>query len=213
MAKQRGAKVVTIDVRRTEATAQSDEVYLIKPGTDAALALALINVIISEKLHDADYIEQYTVGFDKLCVHAKKYTPEWAAALTGLKVDRIIGLARQYATTKPAMLVIGGSSLHKGSNSWTAARAISCLPAVTGNFGKLGGGIGPRHGSTSHGRGMGNITAINRRKPGTYIPNQMGDVVRALNDGKIQVLMLPGCNILSSFPDTGTLMKGLEKVG
>ena len=213
LAKQRGAKVVTIDVRRTEATAQSDEVYLIKPGTDAALALALINVIISEKLHDADYIEQYTVGFDKLGVHAKKYTPEWAAALTGLKVDRIIGLARQYATTKPAMLVIGGSSLHKGSNSWTAARAISCLPAVTGNFGKLGGGIGPRHGSTSHGRGMGNITAINRRKPGTYIPNQMGDVVRALNDGKIQVLMLPGCNILSSFPDTRTLMKGLEKVG
>ena len=213
LAKERGAKVVTIDVRRTEATAQSDEVYLIKPGTDAALALALINVIISEKLHDADYIEQYTVGFDKLDVHVKKYTPEWAAALTGLKVDRIIGLARQYATTKPAMLIIGGSSLHKGSNSWTAARAISCLPAVTGNFGKLGGGIGPRHGSTSHGRGMGNITAINKRKPGTYIPNQMGDVVRALNDGKIQVLMLPGCNILSSFPDTGTLMKGLKKVG
>ena len=168
--------------------------------------LAAVSAVVSKSVF------RPLIGFDKLDVHVKNYTPEWASEKTGVKADKIIKLAQQYATTKPAMLVIGGSSLHKGSNSWTAARPISCLPAVTGNFGKPGGGIGPRHGSSSHGRGLGNITAIERRKPGNYIPNQMGDVVRALNDGKIEVLILPGCNILSSFPHTGTLMDGLAKV-
>jgi len=103
-------------------------------------------VIISEKLHDADYIEQYTVGFDKLCVHAKKYTPEWAAALTGLKVDRIIGLARQYATTKPAMLVIGGSS--EILENWVVGLALAMeAPATVAGWvispPSTGGSLGP----------------------------------------------------------------------
>ena len=211
-AKRRGAKVVTIDVRHSEAAVQSDEVYLIKPASDPALALALMNVIISEGLNNADYIERHTIGFEKLAVHVKQYTPEWAAEVTGLGVDRILGLARQYATMKPAMLIIGGSSMHKGPNGWMAARAVSCLPALTGNLGKPGSGIGPRHGSTCHGRGMGTIAAPNVRKPGDYIPNQMSDVVQALINGKIRVLMLPGSNILSGFADTEKLKVGLKKV-
>ena len=212
-AKKRGAKVITVDVRQTEATAQSDDVYLIKPGTDAALALALMNIIISEELIDDKFVAQHTVGFEQLKNHVKQFTPQWASKLTGLATTEISRLAKTFATVKPAMTIVGGSSLHKGSNSWLAARAISCLPALTGNFGIPGGGIGPRHGSTCHGRSLGTIAASERRLPGTYIPNQMSEIVNALKDEKIQVLMLPGCNILSSFPNTKDLMEGLKQVG
>jgi hypothetical protein len=79
-----------------------------------------------------------------------------AAAITGIAPERIAEVARRYATTKPAMLVLGGSSMHKGSNGWQGARAIGCLPALTGNVGVPGGGFGPRHGSATHGQALNN---------------------------------------------------------
>src|SRR5262249_12497796 len=127
-AKRRGAHVVTVDVRVTEAAAQSDEVFVLRPGSDAALALALIHVGIAEGLEDAHFIARHTIGFEALAKHVQEYTPEWAAAATGIAAERIRDLARRYATTKPAMVVLGGSSMHKGSNGWQAARAIGCLP-------------------------------------------------------------------------------------
>jgi anaerobic selenocysteine-containing dehydrogenase len=151
-AKRRGAYVVTIDVRQTEAVAQSDDVVLLRPGTDAALALAMMHVIISEKIYHEKFVARHTVGIDKLAAHVRQYTPAWAAEVTGIAADRIVALARRYAATQPAMIVIGGSSMHKGTNSWQAGRAISCLPALTGNLGIPGGGFGPRHGSSAHGQ-------------------------------------------------------------
>ncbi|MBV9377014.1 MAG: molybdopterin-dependent oxidoreductase, partial [Alphaproteobacteria bacterium] len=133
-AKRRGAQIVTIDVRLTEAAAQSDEVMLIRPGSDAALALAMMRVIIGEKLYDADFIGAHTLGFEELSRHVRQFTPEWAARETGIDADRIAAFARAYATTKPAMIVLGGSSIHKGGNAWHAARAVSCLPALVGSY-------------------------------------------------------------------------------
>src|SRR5215470_18458684 len=134
-ARRRGARIVTIDVRETEASAQSDETLLIRPATDAALALAMMHVIVTENLADRDFVGRHTVGFEPLAAHVHAYTPEWAAAVTGIAATRIVDLARWYATTRPAMIVVGGSSMHKSSNGWQAARAIACLPALTGQVG------------------------------------------------------------------------------
>jgi anaerobic selenocysteine-containing dehydrogenase len=209
-AKRRGAYVATIDVRRTEAAAQSDEVFVIRPGSDAALALALLHVIIAERLHDAEFIARHTVGFDALAEHVAAYPPEWAAAATGIAPERIRDLARRYAATKPAMVVLGGSSMHKGSNGWHASRAIACLPALTGNVGVPGGGFGPRHGSASHGQALNNdLLALDRRPSGRYGPSQMPRVTQALTDGDVRVLVLFGTDMLSSYADAGSVAEGL----
>jgi anaerobic selenocysteine-containing dehydrogenase len=208
-ARRRGAKVITIDVRRTEAAAQSDEVLLIRPGSDAALAFAVMHVIITEKLHDAAFVGSHTVGFEELSKHVLPFTPAWGAAETRLEASQIISFARAYASTRPAMILLGGSSMHKGANSWHAARAISCLPGLTGDFGLAGGGLGPRHGAQS--AAFRSLAAPERRPPGHYIPNQMPDVTEALSNGRLKVLMLLGTNMLSSFADAGKVANGLDK--
>src|SRR5262245_6714382 len=113
-ARRRGAHVVTIDVRETEAARQSDEVVLIRPGTDAALALAMMSVIIAEGLHAPEFLQRHAVGFDALAAHVRDLGPEWAAPITGVPAERIAALARRYATTRPATILLGGSSMHKG---------------------------------------------------------------------------------------------------
>jgi anaerobic selenocysteine-containing dehydrogenase len=210
-AKRRGARIVTIDVRHTEAAERSDEVLIVRPGTDAALALAMMHVIIAEELHDQEFVAQHTLGFEALAPHVQSYTPDWAADITGLEANRIVALARRYAATRPSMIVIGGSSLHKGANSWLAGRAIACLPALTGNLSIPGGGFGPRHGGNAHGQALNNIADDDRRRPGTYIPSQMSEILDALNDGRVQIMMLFGTNMVSSFADAERLAAGLAK--
>jgi anaerobic selenocysteine-containing dehydrogenase len=210
-AKRRGAYVVAVDVRQTDATAQADEVLLLRPGTDAALALALMHVIISEDRSDHDFVVNHTVGFEALAAHVQPFSPAWAADLTGIAAERIVRLARRYASTHPAMIILGGSSLHKGANRWHASRAIACLPALSGNLGVPGGGFGPRHGSASHGQGLASIMAADRRPPGTYIPNQMSHITAALSAGRVRVLCLFGTNMLSSFADTTRVAAGLSR--
>lgn len=210
-AKRRGAHVVTIDVRRTEAAAKSDEVLLVRPGTDGALALAMLHVICGEGLHDAGFVARHTIGFEALAAHVRPYTPAWAEAVTGIEAARIVALARRYAGTRPAMIVLGGSSMHKGGNGWEAARAIACLPGVTGNVGIPGGGFGPRHGAGSHGRGLGDISLPGRRPQADRVPNQMPAFSAALQAGRIDTLMLIGTNMMSSFADTGAVARGLDR--
>jgi anaerobic selenocysteine-containing dehydrogenase len=210
-AKRRGAHVATIDVRQTEAAAQSDEVLLLRPGTDAVLALAMMHVIIEEGRYHREFVEQCTIGFEELAAHIRPYTPAWAAEVTGITAERIVALARRYATMSPAMIVLGGSSMHKGPNSWQASRAIACLPALTGNLGIAGGGFGPRHGSASHGQALANITAEDRRPPGNYIPSQMSQMTAALCNGRVRVMLLFGTNMLSSFADTEQVAVGLGR--
>lgn len=210
-AKRRGARIIVIDVRRTEAGALADEVILVRPGTDAALALAMMHVIIAEGLWDGAFVASHTIGFDALRDHLKTRSPDWAEEPTGVPAAQITALARDYAASRPAMIVIGGSSIHKGQNEWQAARAISCLPALTGNFGRPGGGIGPRHGARSHGAGFADITAGDRRPPDDRIPNQMEAIVEALESRQVKVLLSLGSNILSSFPDTNRMRAALDR--
>lgn len=211
-ARRRGAYVVTIDVRETEAARQSDEVVLIRPGTDAALALAMMHVIVAQQRHDAAFIAAHTVGFERLAEHVRAFTPAWAAPITGVPAERIVALARRYATTKPAMIVIGGSSMYKGDNGWQASRAIACLPALTGNLGIPGGGFGPRHGGATRGQALQSIIENERRPPGRYVPHQMPRIADALVDGTVRVLMLFGTDMLSSFADARHVAEGLGRL-
>jgi anaerobic selenocysteine-containing dehydrogenase len=210
-ARRRGAHVVTIDVRHTEAAAQSDETLLVRPGTDAALALAVMHVLVAENLCDRDFVARHTVGFEALAAHVAHHSPAWAAPITGVPAERIAALARRYATTRPAAIVLGGSSMHKGAGSWTAARAIGCLPALTGNVGIAGGGFGPRHGSSAHGQGLRSIAAEERRPADDRIPNQMARITEAMLDGRLRVMLLFGTDMLSSFPDARRVAEGLAR--
>lgn len=211
-AKRRGARVVTIDVRRTEATEKSDEVLIIRPSTDAALALAMMHVIIGEGLYDAAFVAEHSVGFAELCEHVKQHTPEWAAGVTGIAAEQIATLAHAYATTERAMILIGGSSMHKSSNGWMGSRAIACLPALCGKLGKAGAGLGPRHAARTHGMATGNIGAAGRRPAGDYQISQMSEITQGLEAGQIKVLLLLGTDMLSSFADADRLAKALGQV-
>jgi anaerobic selenocysteine-containing dehydrogenase len=210
-ARRRGAHVATIDVRETEAAGQSDEVLVIRPGTDAALALAMMHVIIGEGLTDRRFVEDHTVGLDRLTAHVRALSPAWAEPITGIPAGRIAALARRYATTRPATILLGGSSMHKGAGGWQGARAVTCLPALTGNLGIAGGGLGPRHGGASHGQALRDITAQDRRPPGEYVPSQMPRVTEALGDGRVRVLLLFGTDMLSSFADAERLAEGMAR--
>jgi anaerobic selenocysteine-containing dehydrogenase len=210
-AKRRGAQIIAIDVRKTEAGALAHETIVLRPGSDTALALAMMHVIVVEGLWDQDFVAKHTLGFERLPTHLADKTPDWGAALTGISEDRIVDLARSYATANPALIILGGSSMHKGDNGWQAARAIACLPGLTGNFGKPGSGVGPRHGARSHGAGFADITAADRRPPGDYVPNQMEAIIQALETGQVKVLLTLGSNILSSFPDTNRMRAALAR--
>jgi anaerobic selenocysteine-containing dehydrogenase len=209
-ARKRGAQVVAIDVRDTEAFAQADETYRIRPGTDTALALAMMHVIIGEGLHDRDFTARHTSGFDDLARHVRAYSPKWAQAETGLESGRIRRLARAYAASKRSLILVGGSSMHKSGNSWQAARAISCLPALTGSLGAPGAGMGPRHGARSGGMGMGNVVPARRVELGSLeVPSEMSSILAALERGQIRALLLLGTNLLSSFADAGRVERAL----
>jgi len=210
-ARRRGAHVITVDVRDTEAAAQSDEVLRLRPGSDAALALAMMHVIIGEGRHHRQFVAGHTMGFEALASHVRQFSPAWASRMTGLAPDRIAGLARRYAEARPAMIVLGGSSMHKGVNGWQAGRAIACLPALTGNLGVPGGGFGPRHGARTHGQELTDIVARERRPPGRYVPNQMARITEALVGGDVRVLLLFGTDMLSSFAGSGQVAAGLER--
>jgi anaerobic selenocysteine-containing dehydrogenase len=211
-AKRRGAHVATIDVRRTEAAAQSDETVLIRPGTDAALALGMMHVIVQERLYDHSFIERHTSGFAALARHVANCDLQWAAAATGVDGGRIAALARRYASTKPAMILLGGSSMHKGALGWQAGRAVSCLPALTGNLGIEGGGMGPRHGARTHGQGLTSIAARERRPAGDAVPGQMSRITESLEDGFVRLLLLFGTDMASSFADAARVDAALDRL-
>ncbi len=139
-ARRAGAEVVVVDPVRTPTAAHADWHVQPRPGTDAALALGMMHVIVREELHDADYVERYTLGFDRLCERLKDYPPERAAEITGVSAADIEKLARGYAATKPAVLrlMVG---MERYSNGGMSVRTVACLPALTGAFRERGGGL------------------------------------------------------------------------
>lgn len=139
-AKRRGAKLIAIDPYRSLTAEKCHEHIAPLPGTDGALALALMHVIINENLFDADYVEKYTLGFALLRERVQEYPPAKVAIITGLSTETIIRLAREYATTKPAVIRLNyGMQRHAGGGM--AVRTVACLPALIGAWRDAAGGM------------------------------------------------------------------------
>ncbi|MBN1547554.1 MAG: molybdopterin-dependent oxidoreductase [Syntrophaceae bacterium] len=136
----KGSKLMIIDPGETTLTGKADLWVKPRPGSDLALALAMINVIISEKLFDRDFVDKWTVGFKELAQHVKDYTPEKVSEITWVPQETIKEMARFYATNKPACM-ISGNGLENNLNNFQFSRAASILRALTGNIGVPGGDI------------------------------------------------------------------------
>jgi anaerobic selenocysteine-containing dehydrogenase len=139
-AQKKGTKVVVIDSYASKTAKEADWHIAPKPGTDGALAMAMMNVIIEENLVDQDYVDNYTHGFSELKARAKTRTPEWAEKITGIPAADIRKLAREYATTPPAAIRMG-IALERNYGGSQAIRAVSCLPALIGAWRHVGGGV------------------------------------------------------------------------
>jgi anaerobic selenocysteine-containing dehydrogenase len=139
-AKRRGARLVIIDPRRNETAEKCHQHIALLPGTDGALALALMHVIIGEGLHDREYVARHTVGFERLAERVKEWPPERAAAICGVTAGEITALAREYAATEPALIRVnyGMQRCHGGG---MAVRSIACLPALVGAWRHPAGGV------------------------------------------------------------------------
>jgi len=142
-ARERGAKLVVVDPRRTKTTEQADIWMQLRPGTDGALALGLMNVIIGEELYDKEFVDKWCLGFDKLKEVAAKWTPQRTAEVTWVPAETIVEVARLYATSKPAHLTWGVAACQLGRGNKGAVKSAvlgKCiLRAITGNVGVIGG--------------------------------------------------------------------------
>ncbi len=138
-ARRAGARLIVIDPYRTRTAALADWHIAIRPGTDSALALGMMHVILREGLEDREYIAKMTHGFERLAERVRDYTPERVAAWTGMTAAEVEQLAREYARTRPAA-IRANYGVQRGENGGTAMRAIAMLPALTGAWKYRGGG-------------------------------------------------------------------------
>ena len=213
-AKRRGAKLIAIDPYRSLTAEKCHEHLAPLPGTDAALALAMMHVIIGERLYDADYVEKYTLGFEQLKQRVKDYPPGKVAEITGLPAAKIVALAREYAGTRPAAIRLNyGLQRHAGGGM--AVRTILCLPALTGDWRHPAGGavLG-----TSGFFGM-NDAKLERpdllklsRNPSPRAVNMVGigDALLGANP-PIRALYVYNSNPVAVAPDSARVVKGFSR--
>ena len=137
---KKGTRMIVVDPRRTELASKADIWLQLKPGTETALALGLLNVVIEESLYDKEFVGKYTYGFEDLAREMKKYSPEVVSEITWVPADLIRQAARMYAKVKPAALQWGNAIEHS-VHAFDSARSLVCLMAVTGNLEVPGGNI------------------------------------------------------------------------
>jgi anaerobic selenocysteine-containing dehydrogenase len=212
-AKKKGAKIVVIDPVRTRTAKQADWHIRINPGTDAALALGMMNVIIAENLFDKDYVEKYTLGFKELKARAAEYPPERAAQITGIPAADIKKLAREYATTQPSA-IRQGVALERNRGGGQAIRAITCLPALVGAWRHVGGGAVEMP-IWEFPFKFDKICRPDWIKPGTRVVNEL-DLGAALTgemklDPPIMSLFVYNSNPVSQAPAQSKVVAGLKR--
>ncbi|MBW0100705.1 molybdopterin oxidoreductase family protein, partial [Pseudonocardia sp. KRD-184] len=212
-ARKRGAKVVVVDPVRTRTAAAADQHIALRPGTDGALALAMANVIISEGLTDADYVENFTVGYPEFADRVEQYTPEWAETETGVPAETIRTLAREYAGAQPSVIRIG-VAVERHAGGGQAVRALSCLPGLVGAWRRPGGGI-LQLPLWAFPVNWGAFMHPEMLTPGTRVVNQyrLGAALAGdLPDGPpIKALMVYNSNPVVVCPDQDRLVEGLQR--
>jgi molybdopterin guanine dinucleotide-containing S/N-oxide reductase-like protein len=212
-ARRDGAKLVVIDPYRTR-TAECADWYLpINLGTDAALALGMMHVIIGEDLHDADYVAKYTLGFEELKEKVKGYPPERVAQWTGISADDIRKLAREYATIRPSVIRLN-YGVQRSERGGMSTRAIAMLPCITGAWKDVGGGLQL---STSGAFGLNNdalkrsdlMTTALGREARVINMVELGRVLNHLTDPPIKALFVYGSNPAAVCPNHNEVIRGL----
>jgi anaerobic selenocysteine-containing dehydrogenase len=212
-ARRNGAKLVVIDPYRTR-TAECADWYLpINPGTDAALALGMMHVIIGENLHDADYVSKYTLGFEQLREKVKQYPPERVAQWTGISAADIRKLAREYAGIRPSVIRLN-YGVQRSEGGGMATRTICMLPCVIGSWKEIGGGLQM---STSGGAAF-NTGRLKRpdlmktalgRDARTINMVELGRVLNKLNDPPVKALFVYSSNPAAVCPRHDEVVRGL----
>jgi len=214
-ARRKGAKLVVIDPYRTRTAACADWHLPIHPGTDVALALGLMQVLISEKLYDVDYVGRYTTGFDELSLRVMDYPPERVATWTGIAEPDIRRLAREYATLRPAVIRVN-DGVQRSENGGMAMRAITMLPTITGSWKERGGGL---QYATSGAFGL-NREELARpdlmlralgRPARTVNMVELGKALNTLGDPPIKALFVYNSNPAAVCPNHNEVVRGLRR--
>jgi anaerobic selenocysteine-containing dehydrogenase len=211
-AQKRGTYVVVIDPRRTRTARSANEHIAPRPATDGALALGMLHVIFSEGLHDEAWLEAHSHGWRELRERALGYPPERVAAITGVPAETIINLARRYATTRPALLKTA-DGIQRHQNGGQTFRALLCLPAVVGQYGVRGGGLGYSTG----GYGAWDNEAVSYASayppPGRVVNmNRLGAALLGeVCDPPLMSLFVFAANPVASSPNAGAIVRGLQR--
>lgn len=215
-ARRNGAKLVVIDPYKTRTAAVADWHLAILPGTDAALALGMMHVLIAENLYDAEYVANCTHGFDALRERVAEYTPERVSAWTGLAVEDILQLTREYAMAQPAAIRMN-YGVQRSQNGGTAARAIAMLPCLIGAWKRQGGGLQL---STSGGFAF-NREALDRpdlaqasplgRLARTVNMSQLGHALNELEEPPVKALFVYNSNPAVVAPNQNAVLRGLRR--
>ncbi|MCP4297694.1 MAG: molybdopterin-dependent oxidoreductase [Proteobacteria bacterium] len=216
---KKGAKLVVIDPKRLKIADQAEMYLAIRPGTDGALALAMMHVIIKEDLYDHDFVMQYTHGFDELKKHVEQYTPEWAEEITEVPADQIVKLARLYCSIKGASIHQGICTQDQTANGTQNSRAFAVLQTITGNINIPGGWVlspHPRLGNMGlgvSGEALGSdryplfVEMWEKKEPFgivTTVPENIPDPLKAF--------LVVGGNPLLSMPDSKAFKAAFEKL-
>ena len=214
-ARARGAKVVVIDPIRTM-TAESADVFVQPlPGTDVALMLAMMHILIRDDLVDHDYLEKYTDGFDELSVQVTEWTPLRAAQVCGISVDEIESLARDYGTIRPSFIrtLIGAEHRQHGAMFF---RTLSCLPMLVGAWREKGGGFARSVGSYAAVNVDDSVFTVDSLSAGRERrPLSMNEIGQVLNDHNldpaVKALFVYNGNPLVTAPNAELIRQGLER--
>lgn len=215
-ARRQGARFYTIDPHCNRTGRLADKHFFIHPGSDAALALGMMHVIIGEKLHDADYVARHTSGFDELRERVQEYPLDRVAALTGIPKEDIVALAREYATTRPAVIRLN-YGLQRSERGGLAVRAIALLPVLTGSWKDVGGGAQL---STSQAFQV-NRAGLERpdlqersplgREARLVNMSQLGLALSTLDSPPVKAIVVYNSNPAAIAPNQNSVVKGLRR--
>ncbi len=210
-AQRRGAHVVAIDPIRTRTAAASDEHVVPHPGTDAALALGLLHVVLDEDAEDRAFIDEHTLGWEAFRTRILEFPPERASAISGVAVETIVALGQRIAHTRPTGIRVGiGLQRHGGGGM--AVRAITCIPGVTGDWRYAGGG------AFYDTRGFYGLDwpALWRDDLRPHLGRELhmtrvGEGLLELDDPPVKALFIYGSNPVASVPHQTKVVRGLSR--
>ncbi len=207
---ENGAELVSVNPRLTELGAKAHLVIRPYPGTDGALALGMMNVIIEERLYDAEFVSRYTVGFDRLTERVREYPLEKVARITGVPASRIREFATKYAVHKPSSILLGMGLQHH-TNGAHMFHAIACLAAITGNVGIPGGGINPtnRLGSDSVNDFSLRLDGMNKHKKTIPIV-RFAESILTQKPHPVKLLFVWASNPVAQNPDTNKTIRAFK---